>query len=768
VDLSPDAAFLESRPDHGASRFANGYDMPEGGGWDIRGVLKRRKKLIFTVAAPILVSAVLVILAIPNTYTATSAVIFSGNRTAALTPLEGMQRTPFAPDTLASEVELIESGELLGKVVKTLNLVADPEFNTSLSAWQTTPPHGLSGYVNFLVANVKQRSQDALEAAEEALGLAKVQPTLESPKDAAQRALTSTVEAIRSRLFVAPVGVSRVIHITFSSHRPEMAAAVANAVAKTYTESILAGERSETTEAHDWIEQRLSDLRDRASRSALAFEVFKQENGIVRGKDSTINQEQLTQVSTELTQAHERRADAEALLAQASSTNQSNSDSFANVSGSALLPQLREQLSQATARLAQLESISGPNFPITVAARAQVAAITRSIGAERDRIRQGLQSKAIMARLSEERLTASLNNMKSQLGKSQVNLAQMDGLERNANADRDLYTSFVNRARQTDPGMNYQTANARVLSQATVPLNPSAPNRRLLLPAAFVLSTILGVAAALGREKLSGGLRSMIDIQNRIGLPSLGLIPFVPRSNRRLTRVMDEMTAHLLARLLVPNGGVVPRSILVTSAMPKEGKTRTATALAAAANARGLKVLLVDADLRSRSLSAAAGFDHSDRNLVQLLRGEITTREAIQINHVWNIAVLAAGSMQGSPVGLLGNGAWKETLRSLERIYDLVIIDSAPVLAAADTWILAGVPDITVFLSRWGSTPVASVELALSQLASANARIAGVALTMVPSREHATYAYGDSVLFSPKLRRYYDGPRRLTGSSSRS
>ena len=658
MDLRPDAAFLERPVDQGPSfgRPYSGYDAPEAPSWDMKGLLRRRKWLILAVAVPAMMIATAIIYSLPQSYEATSAVIFAGERADLIWSGTERRNSPFGPDTLANEIELVGSEELLTKVAQQLNLVADPEFNPALSAWKVSLPQGLPDYVAPAIARVVHWVRELKPGTT-------APDSEESPADTAQRTLVATVQALRARLSVVPVGVSRVIHISVASNRPEMAAAVANAVADAYTKATLDNDRKETQQAHDWIEHRLNDLRERASRSALAYETFEQNDGLVRGKDSTISQEQLTQVSTELTQAHERRAQAESLLAQANSTNLPALDGLAGATGSALLSQLQEQLAQATARQAQLESSGGPNLPSNLAARAQVAAITRSITAERDRIRQGLQSQLVLARLAEERLGKTLNDMKVELGKSQLDLARMQSLERDANADRDLYTSFVNKARQTDPGLNYQTPSARLLSPATVPLAPSAPKKRLLFPVALVFSTMLGIVAAVSRERSSLGLHSMSDVQNRLGQRPLGLIPFAPRKNRRLTRVADEVTAHLLARLLAHSGGAAPRSILVTSALSKEGKTSTAIALAAAATARGMKVLLVDADLRSRSLSVAAGLDRGDKTLVQLLCGAITPGEAVQFNLSWNVPVLAAGSIEGSPFNVLAKGTWEATLR---------------------------------------------------------------------------------------------------------
>jgi polysaccharide biosynthesis transport protein len=349
--------------------------------------------------------------------------------------------------------------------------------------------------------------------------------------------------------------------------------------------------------------------------------------------------------------------------------------------------------------------------------------------------------------------------LKARLGKSQGDFARMETM---ANADRELYKSFVDRYRQTDPQVDYQAASARVLSHAVVPLRPSFPNKSLLLPVSLALSLGLGTVIAIAKENARRGLQSMDDVQTTVGQIPLGLLPFVRRNDSALVRIFEESVAHVLARVMMPTTASVPRSILVTSALPREGKTKTAIALATAATETGMKVLLVDADLRSRSLSAAAGLDRSDHSLVRLLRREITTDEAIHFSPAWGFSVLPAGSLSGSPMGLLATGTWESTLRSLEKIYDLVLIDSPPVLVAGDTWILARAPEKTVVLSRWGSTPLPTLELAINQLVTAQARIAGVVLTMVAPREHASYGFGDSVVFSPELMRYSDGQRRLS------
>ncbi len=754
-----DAALDDWNADPRSSSSRSYEQQPAGeraSAWDIKGCLKRRKRRILAVTTLAMATATAVIFLTPRTYVATSAVIFQGDRPEVIRLGDAQSATPFGSDTLASEVELLTSEELLETVVRRLNLTTDPEFNpTAVHDAGFTLPKGVAEFVAPVLDPIMREGQQLL-------ALARPKGEVQPAAATAQKELSATVMAVKGRLTVWPVGVSRVIRISFSSRHADMASLVANTVANVYVDRLLTDKTKATQEAHSWIDQRLNELRERASKSAQVYERFRFDSGLARGKDSTITQEQITQVSTELTQARQRNAEAQAILAQTRSGGAVDLDMLASATGSQLLPKLREQLATATAAQAEGEGRDGAALPRGMAVRARVADINRSIAQERDRIKQTIQSRAAIAKLAEDRLVKTLAELTAKLGQSDGDVARMQALERDANADRELYTSFINRARQTDPEVNYQAANARVLSHASVPLDPASPNKKLLLPVSFALSLGLGMVAAIAKENGRRGFTSMSVVEQKVGVTPIGLIPLVARRNRVSARAFEDAVAFTLARVTMPSKGVVPRSLLVTSALPQEGKTKTSIALAAAATARGMKVLLVDADLRSRSLSTAAGLDRSDRTLIQVLRREIPLAEAIHDNAAWGFPVLPAGALASSPMGLLATGEWEGILRRLEQIYDLVVIDSPPVLVAGDTWLLARHADKTVVLSRWGSTPMPTVELAINQLVTAQANVAGLVLTMVPPREHSTYDSGDAVVFSPKMTRYYASNRRLT------
>ncbi len=723
---------------------ADGWEQPLGGprGWNVFGFLRRRKLRIGLVAAAAMACFTAVIFLLPQSYRAYSTVIFQGDQ--AITIRDGaLPREPaFAADTMSNEVERLTSEELLRKVAAALDLQRNPEFDPRRAGFV---PKWLRNDYETLKAELRQFGSR--------LGLGRDHGLPTADLD---DLLTKTVETLRARLSIDPVGVSRVIRIAAKAREPELAATIANTVAESYIASRAEAKAAETKEAHEWIDGRLNSLRDRALLSAQAYDKLRHERGAVRGKDGTISQEQMTQVSTDLTQVRQLKSTLQLALQQATSNSEADLDLLASASGSLLLPKLREQLSEATARGAELGVTRGALAPAVVANRAQAADITRSIERERNRIRQTLQSKLAVATASERRLSALFDALQTKVERSDSVGAEMQALERRAAADADVYRSFVARAEQTDPELNYQPPSVQMLSRAVAPIDPASPNKMIVLPAALLASLALGAAAAALKENGRRGVTSLRGLPRPGGQAPLGMLPFMRRRTRKLGRVWDEAVAQILARMLLPVDGIVPASILVTSALPREGKTQAAIALAAAASGQGLRVLLLDADLRRRSASKAAGLRRSDETLVRLLLGEIALEEAPVYHTGWGFSVLPAGRPDVSPMTLLSTSAWEGVLRDLESQFDLVIIDTPPALAAGDAWVMARHADATALIVEWGATEAPAINMAIERLASAQARLLGLVLTKVDPREHATYGHDDSVLSSPKLLQYHN------------
>lgn len=708
-------------------------------GWNIAGFLWRRRVRITVIAAVCMVVLTAAIFLIVPTYRASSMLIFQGDAPGA-TQDDGQREPAFAADTLSNEIELLTSEELLAKVVMSLDLINNPRF----TAHSRLMPARFAGIMD-----------DARTWMSSRIGV-RLEPTDPSAATLGATRLSEAIDVLRSRLSIVPVGLSRVIRITAQAHDARLAATLANAVAVAYADARAQAKVAVTREAHAWIENRLTLLHDRAQQSARAYDAFRHANGAIRGKDGTFSQEQMSQIGSELTQARALHATLQSTLAQVSGSD-ADPDGVATASVAPLLSRLREQLAVASAREAELTVRGGAKLPSLVANRAEIADIRRSIAREVGRVRAAVSVQLAVAVSNENRLTQALEKLKPDVEAADAGGAQMRALEQDAAADDAVYRRFVSRAEQTDPELAYQTPSVRILSRAVAPLSPSSPNKPVMLPLALLISLGVGTAFALMTERSRRGVLTLRDLPRPSGRAPLGMLPSFRRGDRKMTRVWQEAVAHVLARMLLPPGGSSPASILVTSALPREGKTRFAIALAAAATKRRLRVLLVDADLRCQTLTKEAALARSEGNLVRLLEGEIGLADAITFHDGWGFAVLPAGVPHGSPLDLLTTPAWEIALRGLETMFDLVIIDTPPVLAAGDTWMMGRCAAATAIVAEWAVTPAAAIELAVGQLLGTNAKVLGVILTKVAASELASYGLEDAVMFSPQLLRYHSG-----------
>ncbi len=198
------------------------------------------------------------------------------------------------------------------------------------------------------------------------------------------------------------------------------------------------------------------------------------------------------------------------------------------------------------------------------------------------------------------------------------------------------------------------------------------------------------------------------------------------------------------------------KTILITSALPNEGKTTLAVSLARMQAIAGHKVVMIDADYRRPNIAKLIGID-SKPGLVELLAGTATLEEAISKDEVSGAHVIPTGAPAPNPPDLLASDHMRKLLGALSQTYDLVIIDSPPVMAVSDARVLSTEVDATIFAVRWADTRREVAALALKQLTQAGARVAGVVLTMVDPKKHAKYGYGDSGYYYGRIKKYYTG-----------
>lgn len=651
---------------------------------------------------------------------------------------------PGGSETINSEIEIIRSRHLAGKVVERLKLYKDPEFNAKLrdkTAWA------------IVVAWVREQ-----------LGIASKSPL--SPEEAARLERNMVVTAFRDHLEVKAKARSRVIRITVESDNPAKAALIANTVGDLYLVDQLEAKYDATRRATNWLGDRMTELRKKVAASEQAVVEYRRKAGLVQGKDAvSITTAQISEISSQLIIARSKRAQAEARLEQVRRLIKSNRgmETAAQVLSSPLIQSLKEQESKVLRKAAELSSIYGPKHPQMINVRAEIRDLRRKIATEVKKIITGLRNEVDVAKANEGSLAKSLKELEQRIGQLNAKDVQLRALEREAKANRSLLETFLTRFKETSAQKDIQSADARIISAAAIPIFPSFPNKRLAIAVTIIGSFFLGIVLVFVLEQLDAGFRSMEQVEQIAGVSALGLIPALKGESgmpperyviENPISAYAESIRNIHVGLALSNVDAPPKVVLVTSSMPEEGKTATSLSLARLVAQSGRKVIIIDCDLRRPSVHERLGLPGKP-GLIELLAGSADPAEVIIRDDASGAWLIPAGEHAPNPTDLLGSEHMRRLLHELAESHDLVVLDSSPVMAVSDARILARLADKIVFVVRWEKTRRETAVHGLKQIREAGGSIAGVVLSRVNVRKHARYGYADSGYYHGKYAKYY-------------
>jgi len=722
--------------------------------FDLRALYRTlRKRLGLIVSLTLGLTALVMVVVLQQTplYIAETQVLLDRQKMQ-VTDMEAvMSGMPADSATVDSEVEILRSRALAARVVESLNLMQDPEFNVNLrepSVLRWLDPRVWIG---------------------EALKLVEDKPAPQNEDLRARAELNGVINALLGQLTVSRQRLSYVINISFVSEDPDKVARIANEIAETYILDQLEAKFNATRQANDWLSRRLDELRRQVQDSERAVEIYRSEQGLESSAGMTVGEQQLSELNAQLILARTSLAEARAKHDRARQIRSSGGtiESMADVVQSTTISQLRQKQAELARELANLESRYGPRHPEVVNAEAQRRDIERQIGSEISRIIGSLQNNVAVAETRVASLEESLREIRGETGDSGQAMVQLRELERVASANRAVYESFLNRFKETSQQQDLQVPDSRVISSATAPSRPSYPRKARSTMLAFILSGMLGVGLALLLEHLDDGLQTGRDVEQALGLPHLVSLPATPAEKGADGKVMspqDYMLAKPLSAfseslrslrsvLQLSNVDNPPKVILFTSALPSEGKTTTSAGFARAAAASGLKVALIDCDLRHPSVHKAFGLPRPEAGLVEFLAERLDLSQVMVKDPKSELDILPIATGTANPSDVLGSAQMKLLLERLRADYDLVVLDSAPVLPVSDSRVLSGIADKTVYVVRWNETPRDAALAAIRELRLYDANIAGAVLAIVDVARQAKY--GDGGYYYGKYSRYY-------------
>jgi capsular exopolysaccharide synthesis family protein len=604
---------------------------------------------------------------------------------------------------------------------------------------------------------------------------------LAAPPDRDRDAYQNALEHFQERLTIDPVNHSRLVAVRFDSQDPDLAARVVNTLADNYINQSLEARWSATQKAADWLSHQLLGVKAKLEKSEDDLQAYARRNGLIfletdKGAGQNVANQRLQQIEEELTKAQAERYSREALyrLVQAGDYG-----SLPGVFGNKLLQDLTLRLAELKRERAELSTTFSADYPRVKEIQSQINDIEGSLQEERKRAADQIANEYIAAASRESLVQQALVEQQKQINLIDEKSVQYNILKREVETNKQLYEGLLQKLKEAGISASLKASNIRIVDSAEPPTKPIKPRIPLSLAVGALLALGLGVSAAFLQERLDDTLKGADDVERLFGLTALALIPVVQPSNghhpgnRKLLeqvkipshaengagrksspqwyRIDMEGSEHpalveafrsLRASILLSAADSPPSSLLVTSTQPGEGKTTIASNLAMALAQLGRRVLLVDADLRFPSLHRLFRV-HETQGLVSYLAGHQDWRSVVRPSGSFGLDVIFCGPVPPNPSELLSSQSMEALIRNAKADYEFLVFDSAPLLAVADSRILAPRVSGVVLVVKSAITRSNQILHAESSIRSVGASLAGVVLNCVDLRTNGYYQYGD-------------------------
>jgi exopolysaccharide transport family protein len=713
-------------------------------------ILRRRFHLVLLPPTVLAMLALAYVMAATTLYTATSTVLIDPRRANVVETNQSVLSNFGTDDaTIESQTLLIQSGAIVERVVRKLKLTEDIEFS---------PRPGLLDPIRNLF-----RSSGPSDGAK--------------PEDAAR---SRSVEILQRRMKVTRQGTTFLVDINISSQSPQKAAAIANAVADAYFEEQVRAKNDATRIAASWLGGQINELKSRVGASEKAVEDFRSANNLTVSQGVTVNDQQITDLNNKLVAARVQTAEARAKYDQAQQISKSGGDpgGINAAISSEMITKLRTQYADIAKNEAEMSSRYGARHPSVANVRAQLRDTQKLINDEIRRILDSTRHEYDVAKSREASLQQSLDQLQgvsTSSGQAQVRLRE---LQREAEANRTLYESYLARSKETTAQESLEMPDSRIVTKAGIPIRPSSPKTMLILGLAVMLGFGAGAVLAFLADYLDGRIKTLEQAEAISGVPALAAVPSINarelaararrghdelgRYDRTTMKLLPPALQPPLMRYAIDRPGTFfaeairavrlalqrtmrtqpVKVILVSSALDSEGKTTLAGNLAQSLATLGIRTLLIDGDLRNPQLTRAL-CPRADIGLLEVALGRASVEDAVLVDHSTGLSILPSTAVEQVEIitELMFSERVVDVLDELRRRYELIIIDSPPLVPLVDGRALAELADRIILALAWDQTPGEVLSHTINLLSPVSDRILGTVLTQVDLSRLQFYDY---------------------------
>ncbi len=653
-------------------------------------------------------------------------------------PLEGRTNIMYFYET---QYEIIRSRTVAREVIKRLSLQIHPDFSDQPS----TEDKG------FSLQSILHPDFKKLIPAE---WLPLEPGEIESSKDK-KTPMGKIITNFQKRLSVKGREKSQVVTISFESSSPELSAKIANTIAKVYVETGMESRLAIAKQATSWLTGRLGELRKQLADSEDALQKFQKQAKIFDSQSQqNIIKDKLANITGKLIQAQADRVKAETMYNQVLEAERSgkNYESLRSVLEHPLLQKLNEEQSRLQRRYVELSERYGAKHPKMIAAKSDIREADRRLKSEIKKVVNGIKKEYEVAVNNEKELALLGERIKKGMQELKGKEFQLAKLEREVEANRQLYNMFLTRFKETDISGKENVTNVRVIDPAEPPVLPSKPRKRLIVLGYMIVGLIFGVLFAFVKDSLDKTFKNAEDVERVLKIPALGAL-YTLKKERSKELVPEqyglenpqsafaESVNNIRTGVLFSNIDYPPHIIVVTSAVPGEGKTTLSSNLAASLSKLG-NTLLIDADLRKPGLAKIFNI-HKEEGLTGLISGQCSASDTIftMEKTKGHFHILPCGKLPINPLEFLSSEKFKFVLRKLKEKFDYIVIDTAPVLPYSDAIAVSSIADEIILLVKADDTPHNIAIDALKRMNASNVTPLGVVLSQV-NPKYDTEGYG--------------------------
>lgn len=695
----------------------------------------RRKWSIITLVLVVSMVAILAVFSITPIYRAAATLLIE-QKSAKVVSIEQVYGLDGAGNEyLQTQFELLKSRALAERVVRQLNLTTHPEFDPRQQPEPLIDFKGLMANFDFHKV-VPATLPDDLEG--------EVDPTEAEIFD-------SVTKEFMERISVEPQGKSQLVKVQVDMADARMSARAANALANGFIESQLEATMEMSMTATNWMNSRLGELRTKLKEAEDRLQGYREAENLVDVQGvATISAAELNLTGDRMIDARRQRAEAESQYRQVRGMGNDweRLASVPAVLGHPLIQQFKAEEAKARAKVEEMSKRYGARHPAMEGARSELSAASGSLRGQVQQVVAGIERNYQLAVANEQSLQASFNANKSQIQDISRKEFRLRELQREVDSNRALYDTFMTRLKETAATSDLESANARVVDQAVVPTIPVKPRKALIVTIAALLAGFVGVGLTLLLEALNNTFKSTEEVESRLNIPVLGILPLLKGTAERgeLARMFNtDKDKSFSESIRTIRTGVVlsgiddPHKVMVvTSSIPGEGKSTVSVNLAFALGQME-KVLLIDADLRRPTLAKSFEFPVGTPGLANLIAGTAKLEECIK--QVDGIDMMGAGTVPPNPLELLSSPRFAKALEVLKSKYERIIIDSPPTQAVSDAIVLSTFANSLIYVVKSDSTHIPQVEKGVGQLLQNNAPVNGIVLNQVDIKKAQKYGY---------------------------